>query len=54
MVQVFMAKLHLFLPGVSWPLIELLPQLKSPIQSRMMFLDLYEANFDKLRFIMDV
>jgi len=49
-----MAKLHLSLPGVSWPLIEVLAQLKSPIQSRKMFLDLYEANFGKLRLIMDV
>jgi hypothetical protein len=49
-----MAKLHLSLQGVSWPLIEVLAQVKSPIQSRMMFLDLYEANFDKLRLIMDV
>jgi len=48
-----MAMLQLSLPGISWPLIEVLAQLKSTIQSRMMFLDLYEANFDKLRLIMD-
>ena len=49
-----MAKLHLSLPGVSWSLIEVLAQLKFPIQSRMMFWDLYEANFDTMRLIMDV
>jgi len=48
-----MAKLQLSLPGISWPLIEVLAQLKSTIQSRMMLLDLYEANFDKLRLIVD-
>jgi len=48
MAQVFMAMLQLALPGISWPLIDVLAQLKSTIQSRMMFLDLYEVNFDKL------
>jgi hypothetical protein len=48
MAQVFMAELQLTLPGICWPLIEVLPQLKSTIQSRIMFLDLDEANFDKL------
>jgi len=48
-----MAKLQLSPPGISWPLINVLAQLKSTIQSRMTFLDLYEANFDKLRLIMD-
>jgi hypothetical protein len=54
MAHVLIAKLYLALPDLSWPLIEVLAQLKSPIQSRMMFLDLYEANFDKLQLIMDV
>jgi len=48
-----MAKPQLSLLSISWPLIEVLAQLKSTIQSRMMFLDLYEANFDKLQLIMD-
>jgi hypothetical protein len=54
MGQVLMGELHHFLPGVSWPLFEVLAQLKSPIQSRMMFFDLYEANIDKRRLIMDI
>ena len=49
-----MAKLQLSLPGISWPMIEVLAQLRSAMQSRMTFLDLYEANIDKLRLIMDV
>jgi len=49
-----MATLQLSLPGIAWPLIEVLAQLKSTIQSRMMFLDLYEANFEKLQLIMNV
>jgi hypothetical protein len=48
MAHVFIAKLQLSLPCISWRLIEVLAQLKSPIQSRMMLLNLYEANFDKL------
>jgi len=47
MAQVFMAKLQLLLPGISWPLIEVLAQLRSAIQSRITFLEWYAANFDK-------
>jgi hypothetical protein len=47
-----MAKLQPSLLGITWPLIEVLVQPISTIQSRMMFLDLYEANFDKMRLIM--
>jgi len=54
MAQVFMAKLHLLLLGISWPMIEVLAQLRSAMQSRMRFIGLYEANIDKLRLIMDV
>ena len=54
MAQVFITTLQHSLPGISWPMIEVLAQLRSPIQCRMRFLDLYEANFDKLRLIMDV
>jgi hypothetical protein len=39
MALVFLAKLQLTLPGISSPLIEVLVQLNSTIQSRMMFLD---------------
>jgi len=35
-------------------MIEVQAQLKSAILSRMTFLDLYEANFDMLRLILDV
>jgi len=38
-----MAKLQLSLTGISWAMMEDLAQLRSAIQSRMMFLDLYEA-----------
>jgi len=44
----------LSLPQFSWPMIEDHSQLRSSILSRMSFLDMYEANFDKLRVIMDV
>jgi len=44
----------LSLPGFSWPMIEHHSQLRSSILSRMSFLDMYEANFDKLQVIMDV
>jgi len=37
--QVFMAKLHLLLLGMSWPMIEVQAQLRSAIQSQMTFLD---------------
>jgi len=54
MAWVFMAKLHLSLLGMSWPLIEVQVQLRSAIQSRMMFLDFYEVNFGKLQLIINV
>jgi len=44
----------LSLPGFSWPMIEDHSQQRSSILSRMSFLDMYEANFDKLRVIIDV
>jgi len=50
---VFMAKLQLLLPGTSWPIIAVQAQLRSAIQTRMRFRDVYEANFDKLWIIMD-
>jgi len=40
--------------GFSWHMIEVHPQLRSSIQSRMSFLNIYEANVDKLRVIMDL
>jgi hypothetical protein len=49
-----MDKMPLSLPHMSWPLIEVLAPLKSTVLSRMMFVDLYEANLDKVRRIMDV
>jgi len=52
--RVFMAKLQLSLVGLSWPIIEVLAQLRSAIQSRMMCLDLSEADFDKLWLVMEV
>ena len=51
---VFMAKLHLSLLGMSWPMIEVQAQLKLVIQCRMTFWDFYEVNFSKLRLIMNV
>ena len=51
---VFTATLQLVLLGLSWPMIEVCAQLRSAIQSRMTFLDLSEANFDKLQRIMHV
>jgi len=47
-------KLTLSLLDISWPEIEVQAPLRSAIQSRMRFLDLYEANFDKLGLIMDI
>jgi len=44
----------LLLPGFCWPIIEDHSQLRSSILSRMSFFDMYEANFDNLRVIMDV
>jgi len=41
-------------PAISWPMMEVQAQLRSAIQSRKMLLDLYEANFDMLRLILDV
>jgi len=52
--RVFLAQIPLSLPGFSWPMIEDHSQLRSSILSRMSWLDMYEANFDKLRVIMDV
>jgi len=49
-----MSKPQLLLPGISLPMIEVHAQLKSAIQCRMTFLDLYDANCDKLQLIMDV
>jgi len=43
----------LLLLGFSWPMIEDHSHLRSSILSRMSFLDMYEANFDKLQVIMD-
>jgi len=54
MAQIFIAKLQLLLADVSRHMNEVQKQLRSAIQSRLSFLDLYEANFDKLRLIMDV
>jgi len=52
--QVFLAQMPLSQPGFSWLMIEDHSQLRSSILSSMSFLDLDEANFDKLRVIMDV
>jgi len=56
--QVFIAKLHLLLLGMSspmiCPMIEVQAQLRSAIQSRMMFLDFNEVNFGKLQLIVNV
>ena len=54
MALVFKAKVQLSQPSISWLMIEVLAQLISAIQSRMRFFDLYEANFDKLRLMIDV
>jgi len=54
MAWVFLPQMELSLPGVYWPMIEDNAQLGSAILSRMSFLDTYEANFDKLRVIMEV
>jgi hypothetical protein len=47
-----MAKLHLLLLGMSWPMIwpmiEVQAQLRSAIQSRMTWLDFYEVSIGKL------
>jgi len=53
-VQVFMAKLHLWLIVMSWPMIEVQAQLRSAIKSRMTFLDFYEVNIGKRLLIMKV
>ena len=42
------------LPGFSRPMIEVHAHVRSSIQSRMSFLDMYQATFDKLQVIMDV
>jgi hypothetical protein len=53
-----MAKLHLWLLGMSWPMIlpmiEVQAQLRSAIQSRMTFEEFNENNFGKLRLIVNV
>jgi len=54
MARVFLAQMQLSLPGFSWPQIKDYAELRSSILSRMSFLDMYEANIDKLRVIMDV
>jgi len=50
----FLAKLQLSLLVMSQPLIEVQEQLKFAIRSRMTLLDFHEANFGKLRLIMNV
>jgi len=52
--RIFMAKLHLSLLGMSWPMMEVQAELRSAIQSRMTFLDFYDINFGKLQLIMNV
>ena len=52
--RVFFAQMPLLLLGLSWPMSEDHSQLRSSILCRMSFLDMYEANFDKLWIIMDV
>jgi len=52
--QVFMAKLHLCLLGMLWPMIEVQAQLRSAIQSRMTLLGFNEVYFGKLWLIMNV
>jgi len=52
--RVFMAQMQLSQPVFAWHLIEVKAQLRSAMQSRMTFLDLYEATFDKQWLIMDV
>ena len=54
MARVFLAQMLLSLPEFSWPMIEDYLQLRSSILSRLSFLDMYEANFDKLWVIIDV
>ena len=49
-----MVQMQLSLAGFSRCMIEVHAQLRSPILSRMSFLDMYQANFDKLQVIMDV
>ena len=49
-----MAKLQILLLRICWTMIEVQGQLRSAIQSRMRFMDLYEANFDKMQLSMDV
>ena len=55
MAGVFMLKLHLLLPGMSWPillpLIEVQAHLRSAIQSWMTFLDFNEVHFGQRRLI---
>ena len=52
--QVLMAKLQPSLPGISWPMIEVLAQLRYAIQSRMRTLYFDKANSGKLWLIMDI
>jgi hypothetical protein len=52
--RIFKEQLQLSLPGIPWPMIDVLVQLKFAIQSRMLFLDFCEANYDKLQHIMDI
>jgi len=53
-VRVFLAQIQLSLPGLSWPMIEVHSLLRSSIQSRMSFLEMYKVNFDKQQVIMNV
>jgi hypothetical protein len=54
MAWAFLARLQLALARFSWPMIECHSQLSYSILSRMNLFDMYEANFDKLRVIMDI
>jgi hypothetical protein len=51
---VFLAQMPLSQLGFSWPMIEDHSQLRSSILSRLSFMDMYEANLDKLQVIIDV
>jgi hypothetical protein len=56
--RVLIAKLHLSLLGMSWPMIwpmiKVQAQWRTAIQSRMTFLDFDDVNFSKLRLIVHV
>jgi len=54
MARVFLAQMQLSLPGFCWPRIEDHAHRRCTMLSRMSFLDMYEANCEKLRVIMNV